>query len=226
MFLADGVNPFRRIFNMVVQQSKEREEAFRLASKPYGVDADVVYANKRAFGFATSASGVTSRTELYSTTMRHCIKYTGTLFKDKKLSNQAMSLVRDKHGRIDHRSGHHDDLVIGRLLSHWLVTGGKNLEFYGIDISKVLKNNIVAQQENDPKSVMQRNADSNLLIKVEVLVDMLNKERDPYLKTRVERELRLHYDRLPTATRAVTTYDELIAGIHSDKQMTRIRSRL
>jgi hypothetical protein len=225
MFVSSGVNPFKRIYNLAVQQSNERENVFRLASKMCGVDADLVFSNKKLFGFATSGSGIASRTELYSTTFRHCLKYTGGLFKDKKLANQTMALIRDKNNRIDHRKGHHDDLVIAKLLTHFLLTSGRNLEFYGIDYTRVLRDTIASKIENDASTVRENRVQTEVVNRVNTLMDMLSREKDTYMRLRIERELKLMYEKLPTQVKAAKSYDDMIDQLNKSKRIDNLRRR-
>ncbi len=225
MFVSAGVNPFKRIYNLAVQQANEREAVFRLASKMYGVDADLVFSNKRLFGFATSGTGIASRTELYSTTFKHCLKYCGNTFKDKRLANQTMALIVDKNNRVDHRKGHHDDLVIAKLLTHFLLTSGKNLDFYGIDYTIVLKDSIVAKMEKESVNVRATRMQDEVVKKIDFLMAVLAKEKDTYMRLRIERELKIVYDKLPEQVKAAKSYDDMINQLNNSRRIDNIKRR-
>ena len=66
---------------------------------------------KKHFGFATSGTGITSRSELYSSTLQHLAKTVGPVIKDKLTIDQMLSLVI-RNGRVDHPPGEHDGAVV------------------------------------------------------------------------------------------------------------------
>lgn len=129
-----GIDPFRRIFNSIVDDKANRQEEYKelLAdmSRRNGVFYDV---RKRFFGFNTDGA---KRDLLYSTVLQNAAKKAGELVRDKALIGEVLSLV-EKNSRIDHKSSGHDDMVISWLLTHWFLTYAKNLEFYGIDPSTI-----------------------------------------------------------------------------------------
>jgi hypothetical protein len=143
-----NMDPFKRLYNRIVQEALEDKDRFRDICRPlYARDTEFYTKYKKAFGFATSAVGATSRTDLYGSTLLNSAKYTGTVVKDKKLIDQLLGLVI-KNGRVDHEDGEHDDLVIGWLLSYWLMTHGRNLEHYGISASLILSKCEAKIEEN------------------------------------------------------------------------------
>jgi len=119
----------------------------------------------------TSGSGVTSRSELYSSTLISMLKYTGNCIYDQKLIGQISALII-KNNRIDHPEGGNDDMVIAGLLSYWILTHGKNLNLYGIDTSSLLKHNkvylaekyAVVEDDYSEQEVMELEHEFNELI--------------------------------------------------------------
>ncbi|HXQ35147.1 MAG TPA: Hint domain-containing protein [Anaerolineales bacterium] len=111
------IDPFRRIFNLCVQEHVEYPERYKEIQKPGNhTNENFLAQYKKFFGFATSASGITARNELYGSTLRQAIKYTGDMVKDKPTIDQILSLV-NRNGRVDHPVGGHDDLCfIGSTL--------------------------------------------------------------------------------------------------------------
>ena len=133
-----GIDPFKRIFNWVVNdplENKERVDEMRmhLNHRP----ESIYMRNKRLFGFATSGGGQTSRTELYSTVLQNAANRAASIIYDRQLSGQITGLVI-RNGRVDHAVGSHDDMVISLLLCHWVLTMGKNLIQYGIDPATIM----------------------------------------------------------------------------------------
>jgi hypothetical protein len=112
-----GVNPFKRIYNKVVQERDEKPDRFMDVDKRYTYNStELINKYKATFGFATSGSGLTSRSELYSTTLTNASKTTCDLVYDKKLIDQLLGLII-RNGRVDHEDGEHDDLCfIGSTL--------------------------------------------------------------------------------------------------------------
>lgn len=138
MMPAFGLDPFKRLFNLAVNDYKEDEARWReispgLGRRPH--DSYVVH--KKTFGFATSGSGMASRTELYSTTLQMAAKKAGDSVNDQETVKQILSLITH-NGRIDHPPGEHDDMVIAFLLAFWFMTKAKNLSYYGIDSATIL----------------------------------------------------------------------------------------
>lgn len=133
-----GIDPFRRLFNRVVNDAEEDPERFNEIKGPMGRRSQDIYVKyKKYFGFATSGGGVTSRSSLYSTTLRNAASQIGDVIYDKTTIDQLLSL-EIRNGRVDHPQGGHDDMVISLLLAHWMLTQGRNLSFYGIDTSEIL----------------------------------------------------------------------------------------
>lgn len=129
---AVGIDPFRRVYNTIVDEGKFREPEFRTVMSEAARRPDQFYDRvKRYFGFATAGSGAHSRSALYKDTLQHAAAYTAAILADKGTVDEITALVM-KNERIDHASGGHDDRVISWLLSHWMLAHSRNLSFYGI----------------------------------------------------------------------------------------------
>ena len=128
MLVARDINPFKRIYNKVVQDHEEDRARFDSVGKGNFVNMnDLIVKHKKAFGFATSAVGATSRTDLYSSTLLASSKFTGAQVYDTTLINQILGLVV-KNGRVDHQDGEHDDLCfIGTTLVR-TITGNRQIK--------------------------------------------------------------------------------------------------
>lgn len=108
--MSKGINPFKRIFNKVVNNADEKPEDFEFMVSKYRYSPEDVYIRyKKSFGFATSATGLTARSELYGNTFQLASKLTGDKVRDTALIDQLLSLVI-RNGRVDHAVGEHDDL--------------------------------------------------------------------------------------------------------------------
>lgn len=218
MLPAKGINPFFRLYNKVIQNKEEYSTLYSLVtSKPiFAIDNEVFVQSKKYFGFATSASGATSRTELYSSTLLAAAKMTGDCTYDKKLIDQILGLTI-RNGRVDHQEGGHDDLCIGWLLSMWLLINGKNLNCYGIDSRNVLCDNefkkVTQATENSYENVYQQKLKND----IEVLVDNLKKEKNQYSAYVLEQRLRTLASKLNDKDKGIFSVDELINSIKNQR---------
>lgn len=189
MFLPEqGIDPFRRLFNWVVNDPALHPEMYKYAEMNLrNRPSDVYDRCKKLFGFATSGGGKTSRTELYSFVLKNATSRFATKIYDIHLANQITGLV-ERNGRIDHAPDEHDDLVIAWLLTHWFLSTAKNLSFYGIDPSKVYSSAQVSQGGN----VIKNHDDyiqALLRNRIDEIINLMREEDNPMILERYEREL-------------------------------------
>lgn len=169
--LLNEINPFSRLYNTIYQDKEKYEKEFEEITKAKYYNDEIFIKYKKHIGFVTSGSGVTSRSELYSSTLISMLKYTGNCIYDQKLIGQISALII-KNNRIDHPEGGNDDMVIAGLLSYWILTHGKNLNLYGIDTSSLLKHNkvylaekyAVVEDDYSEQEVMELEHEFNELI--------------------------------------------------------------
>ena len=184
-----GIDPFQRLFNRVVNEYDENKDRYNEIKVPMGRRSSDIYVRyKKTFGFATSATGYASRSEIYSTTLQNAAKRSCDKVNDKFLIDQITGLI-NKNGRIDHEDGENDDLVIGWLLCHWLLSHGKNLSHYGIDTAKVMSR-IVAKKQESIEDTYNRLEQDRVRERIKDVFDSLSKEQDDYVSLRLESELR------------------------------------
>ncbi len=114
---AAGIDPFKCLFNRAVNDAEEDKDRFAEINQSFNMRSPDIYVKyKKCFGFATSGSGITSRSELYSTTLQAAAKQVGDVVYDKATIDQILSLLI-KNGRVDHPAGEHDDMCfIGSTL--------------------------------------------------------------------------------------------------------------
>lgn len=141
--LAAGYNPFERVFNNIVQQPEIFGTEYN-AIKTQRITRGLVTQYRRHFGFVTNAE---NRRFLFSNILQNNAKMGGSRVKDEVLIKQIMGLV-EKNNRIDHSASGHDDMVIAWLMTGWLLSTGHNLDFYGINSSKVLHDVHVKESES------------------------------------------------------------------------------
>lgn len=214
------IDPFKRIYNKIVQNSDEEPELFAQINKPvYARTRDLIITYKKYFGFATSGVGVTSRSDLYGTTLLNSAKITGDKVKDKRTIDQILGLTI-RNGRVDHPVGGNDDLCIAWLLGYWLLSQGKNLSFYGINSREILSENIKNREVNNPVDIYNSLEQDRIKQRIEQLAEQLKNERDSFIAYRLETELRNQAEKLDTTDRNRLSVDDLINSLREHRAVT------
>jgi len=184
---AEGIDPFRRIFNSIVQESDSDVDAFTKIRGDVRSRDDAFYIKRKTkFGFST---GVKTRKELYDSVFQFMAKKAGTRCRCVTLINQIMGL-ESKNGRVDHSSKGNDDSVIAWLLCGWVLLYGVHLEYYGIKVSTIFSK-AAEDREVSSEEIMRRIAIEELNDRMEDLLERLKTTDIPILVTRYEKELSL-----------------------------------
>jgi hypothetical protein len=212
----EGIDPFRRIFNQVVQLAEEYPERFKEIQNPFSSRENLFIKYKKQFGWSTSGSGATSRTDLYSRTLSAAARMTGSLTRDRALILQILGL-EIRNGRVDHGEGEHDDLVIAWLLSYWILSLGKNLKHYGIEPNRILTDNPTYRQDLKAVSSYDQEVFNKARADVEELSAILKEERDEYVAKRLEFDLERALSRLSETDRKVISADDLIHKLREER---------
>ena len=217
-----GIDPFKRLFNLAVNEYDEFPDRWKEATMPMDRRDHHFYARyKRLFGFATSGSGYACRSDLYSKTLKLAAKRSCDLVKDKQLIDQIKGLI-NKNGRIDHPTGEHDDLVIGWLLAHWLITQGKNLEHYGIDSRAIRAKSAEIDDSLDSSFGNEtRREQQGIRSRMDELYDLLKNESDDIICSRYEQELRMLDKKVILEEGEIYSIDALIKDIAETKRRKR-----
>ena len=220
---AAGLCPFKRLYNRVVQDAEDFPERFREIQNPNATRENIYMKYKKFFGWSTSGTGATSRTDLYSKTLNNAAKMTGRQIRDRKLILQILGL-EVKNGRVDHGDGEHDDLVIAWLLSYWLLSMGKNLHHYGIDPSKIMSENPSYREQLKVVSAYEQNRQSQARLDVERITEQLKTEREEYLARRLEYDLERAISLLTDQDRQIVSADDLINRLREERSRNARRS--
>lgn len=185
-----GQDPFRRIYNRIVDEQDTLASEFREISKPLAARPAYFYDKyKRYFGFNTSGSGRHAREALYGEALKNAVRLGGRRVKDQTLINELLSLTT-KNGRIDHSSGNHDDMVIAWLLAHWVLTKGRNLKYYGIDSSRVFADAVVDRDMMTGTQRYEYERQGRLKERFDALMEELRESDDPIAIQRLEMQIR------------------------------------
>lgn len=219
--LLHEINPFTRLYNTIFQNKEQYQKEFEEISKARYYNEEIFTKYKKYIGFVTSGTGITSRSELYSTTLISMLKYTGYCLYDEKLITQISSLII-KNNRIDHPEGGNDDMVIGSLLSYWMLSNGKNLNLYGIDTFTMLKSNKVYLDEkySTNNEVYQEEEMIELETKFNNLLDSLKAENNPIVIKQIEFKIKKIASELNTSNNIISV-EELLDNISREKKLRR-----
>lgn len=127
---AVGRDPFKTIYNKIVDEHVLKVDEYKEICKPISVRPEQTYLKyKGQLGFHTTGS---SRQFLYDTVLNGAMKAASHLVYDKTISSELKGLII-KNDRVDHLPGAHDDHVIALLLCWWFIKYTKNLQHYGIN---------------------------------------------------------------------------------------------
>ena len=212
-----GIDPFKRIFNRIVDEASEKPDLFKEISKPASARTATFYdTTKKYFGFNTSAD---SRMTLYSTVLQNAAKKAGHLVRDKVLSGEIRALVV-KRGRIDHEASGHDDTVVAWLLANWLVTMGRNLAFYGIDPAHVMSAVSANNKQMSQEEVYERQMQKLFRQEIDDIYAQLTAANDTFTVTKCEARLRFLSSRVENVDEEITNMDSLIKRA-ADERMAR-----
>ena len=223
--LTADIDPFKRIFNMIVNDRDSHASEYKEISTPLSRRSKVVYEKyKKYFGYATSGGGTTSRDTLMKNVLLHACKSIPRYIKDKPLIAEITSLIV-KHNRIDHPTGCHDDLVIAWLLAIYLIRFGKNLEYYGIPTNRCLA--YVVEEGGDFTE-----EDKDKIDKITQLREEITRYKELAVKTksRIESMKILRYIRhkvaqLNTLGDVSTNLDTIIKEIDFNKKQSRFMNK-
>ena len=215
---AVGVDPFKRIFNTIVNNYDEEEKAWKEINVSMGSRPRNVYVKyKSKFGFATSGAGMFSRSNLYDYVLFNAAKFIGNVTRDKILIDQINTLTKIKN-RVDHEEGKHDDLVIAWLMNMWLMTTGKNLSYYGINTQYLLMSaKDITHKEYSTKQKYDKIAQVKLNREIDEVTDMIKDEKDPYISKQLENKLRALCSRVTDVSDTKITFEDLIGEIEKKK---------
>lgn len=212
-----GIDPFKRLFNRVVNDYDEEPERFKEIQLPMGRRSQDVYVKyKKHFGFATSGSGITSRSELYSSVLHSAAKQIGDKVKDKKTIDQITALIV-KNGRVDHPAGEHDDMVIAWLLGHWFMTKAKNLSFYDLPQGYVLSQ-VKQKQMETPAETYHNRLQLQYREKLKEVLERLNGESDYFITQKLEQEARHLSTLIETQESETLSVDDLIRNMREERK--------
>lgn len=185
----EGINPFFRIYNNVIQEFDSNK-----LNKAELYKVGLCHEYKQYFGFRTSSS---TRPFLYKTVFKHALNIGCDRVNDSTLISQMNGLVV-KNGRIDHGSGGNDDSVIAYILSMYLLFFGNNLHMYSFsngNIDNLLTD--IPDEDNPNMSKVDIEKATKLKSEISVLTKQMNMEKDPTSKIMMMHDIQKLKEQLP-----------------------------
>jgi hypothetical protein len=216
---AEGVDPFKRIYNLIVDDPEKYKTEYREIQRPVNSRPSYFYDRfKRYFGFNTSGAGNHSRDALYGTALKSAIRIGGRRVYDKTLINELLSLTI-RNGRIDHSQGNHDDMVVSFLLAHWFCTKAKHLDHYGIDATRVFSTAVVEKETMSRTDIHRKEQQKQYMNEFNQLMEDLKNTQDPMAVSKLEMRLKRLSGRFDIEESMGNSIDAMI------KQAQEIRQR-
>ena len=218
--VSKDIDPFKRLFNRIVHDSDEYPDRFKEINTSMSRRDPYVYTKfKKHFGFATSGSGVTSRSELYSATLLSASKNVGDKVHDKTLIDQIAGLTV-RNSRIDHQPGEHDDSVISWLLTYWFITNGKRLDYYNIN-SKLILNELKTKQINslEPQERYVSMEQIDIRNQLESFYELMVNERDSMILKKYENKIKFLSNQLVLEENETFSIDDFMRSVQEERKL-------
>lgn len=209
-----GIDPVKRIYNRIIDENLRDEERYAPAFESISRRPMSFYErNKTMFGYRTSGGGMHSRNKLYVEALQKAGNYGADKVRDAGLASEILSLsVKD--GRIDHKSGLHDDRVIGWLLAVWMLAFSKNLAYYDITAPLMLANDLSKVKDNEKPptdyEVHVQKKEESKKMQIAVNLDKLHQTNDPILVEQIKRRIIALEKGLSSTDRLPKSINELI----------------
>lgn len=189
-----GIDPFKRLFNTVVQESANNKSVYDEIRKPMNRrDPNVYVKYRQNFGYNTSGSGKMARSVLFSELLLQTANQSCDVIRDKKLIDQICGL-EIRNGRIDHSTKGHDDMVVAWLLAHYFLVKGNNLIHYGIDVTRIgmYSSNADNTNLNDFNNLSDSQLYEQRVLKEKMdnLIKRLEDTKDEFIASKLEQEIR------------------------------------
>lgn len=168
----NGQNPFRRIFNRIVDNmGLEEFSRYDINDPSIGYED----ATRKYIGFMTSAK---TRPVLYKQVLQKAVSMAADKVYDRVLINELTSL-QARNGRIDHTLQGNDDMTISWLLACYVIFEGKNLSVYGLDPMTILR---AVESRTGKKSPEYIQRQLELRKKIKHMIQQARSTSDTFIK--------------------------------------------
>ena len=197
-----GISPYRRIFNMAVQNrySESRMSTVNVSATRLSGE------ERRLFGFRTHG-GITKNTRdvLYRQVLKKAVNLNASKMHDSCLVDE-MSHLEVRNGRIDHTTRGHDDMVISYLLACYFVFHATNIEIYGLDPSELLSN--VVAVDSTPDEAYKQQEQLSLRKQIQHLDELISKTSSKYIIDIYQRQIDYLRTQLDDSSTLVSTISQ------------------
>jgi len=225
MLPAYNIDPFRRIYNEIVNDPVKYASEFRDVTEVHFKNRtkEFYLKYKGKFGFYT---GPESRRRMYGF-IHEAVALTGSGIRYKLLVDELIGLEVDKDGRIDHGSGGHDDLVIAWLLTYDFIKVGYNKTYYGIPQGMALTQITSLKEASDQPQYTKQQLDLFIRIKERInnLTQELMSADNNTIANRIELEVRKLSEFIPKEMRKTITIDAIIEEAKQERNKRVMESR-
>lgn len=219
-FILKDIDPFKRMFNVVVNEKESNPRRFQLMDTSVSRKA-IASQYRPYFGYTTTGTGRYSRDNLYGETLYRAIDITADKIKDKKLIDELVSLVI-KNDRIDHQDGKHDDQVISWLLACWFVFNGRNIGYYDINRTRFLSNVTAAGEEVDYDKLNSIRKQNAIVDKIKELYEELSNTSDYIDFNKIEKQIRLLESKV-SYNKEILTLNEMIDDLKEKRKANMVK---
>lgn len=209
-----GIDPVKRMYNRIVDENLINEERYAPAFDTLSRRPMSFYErSKTMFGYRTSGGGQHSRNKLYVDALQKAGNYGGDKVRDAGLCSEILSLsVKD--GRIDHKSGLHDDRVIGWLLAIWMLSFSRNLAYYGITAPLLMANDLSKNKDDEvPPTEYElyvRSKEADVKTQIAINLDTLHQTDDTIIVEQLKRRILALEKGLSSTDKLPKSINELI----------------
>lgn len=215
------IDPFKRLFNQIVQDSTTHRQEYANIRKPGGYRShEALNIYKRYIGLSTTR---VTRNDLYGACLTSAVRKAVGRIKCEKLINEFSGLQTDSKGRVDHQSTGNDDTVIAFLLCEWLLTNGVNLSYYGINPLEI---SMAAYKDEKEKSSHEKISDhlqQQYRDEIDHLFNQLIKTEDIIDQRLIEQRLRVVLPLLQTPDEEYLSIDALL---EKSRQARRLNNQI
>lgn len=224
---AMGQDPFKRLFNRAVNEPEADSVRTEEIKKPLNRRRSDVYVKyKTTFGFNTSGTGLTSRKDLYSTTLMDGLKKAASRIHDAQLIDQFHTL-KTINNRTDHAQGKKDDIVISWLLSIWMLTNGRNLVDYGLDVPKIMSRLVAMLPDTaTPQERRELALQTKIRERIHELYELMIKETNQLILKKNEIELRQLESKIVLQKEEFFNIDSFLNRVNEERKRNIRNNRL
>jgi len=131
------------IDNIITMRPDLEERMYSSRREPNTKDVDDVeksFDNRPVYGFDTTNN---TRSQMFSELIKLVVEELYDVIHDVDIYSEINSIVRNKKGKLEHKCGKHDDLLLAYLIGLWVLVYSKSLHKYNFDVTRVRSMSII-----------------------------------------------------------------------------------